>query len=371
MAGRSMARAIAVRFLCAVILAASASAGEVAPFDAAPLVTLGDRMVYGSYNVIKIGEGVYQLNDRIPGRNSGKAGALGVDMYLVCGEDRALMIDLGNNYIDGYPPDELAPRKNSAEELRAVVHGLAGRRPLEIAITHMHPDHDGMTGAFLSQGVLNQGVTLWVSDGEEAGALQTQHRLDPSVYSRFACGRKSFDLGGGRVVETFLVRGHTLGGTVYILKKDGLLFTGDTLGSGFGVGVRAGERIRNMAEDTQKLVEHLSAGYSPYRRYALRVYTGHTWQNGYEGSYSESFTPVDVGYLDWRFLQDMATCVNGIAKGEWLKEGSRLRFVEKPSGAGGNPAWGTGKRGDMVFGIGSLMISLETAYDAAGLKMPQ
>ena len=65
----------------------------------------------------------------------------GVDMYLIRGETKALMVDLGNNYIDGYPPDRRAPRANAAEEFRAVVYGLVGKLPLEAAINDTHPDH--------------------------------------------------------------------------------------------------------------------------------------------------------------------------------------------------------------------------------------
>ncbi len=170
----------------------------------------------GSYVVYKIGEGLYKIND--PGVTTGKGGAWGVDMYLVCGDTRALLIDLGNNYIDGYAKDVIAPRPNAAEELREVVRRLAGERPLEAALTHAHPDHDGMTGA-----LLDGKVTLWMSDGEDKTALQTQHNLDPAVYTLFAAGTKTFDLGGGRTVETIPVRAHSNGGTVYLLKKDGLL----------------------------------------------------------------------------------------------------------------------------------------------------
>ncbi len=36
-------------------------------------------------------------------------------MYLIRGTAKALLIDLGNNYIDGYAGDEIPPRKNAAE----------------------------------------------------------------------------------------------------------------------------------------------------------------------------------------------------------------------------------------------------------------
>jgi glyoxylase-like metal-dependent hydrolase (beta-lactamase superfamily II) len=369
MARNSMPRARVVLMPCIFMLATFAFATEVTPFNASALVKLGDNVRYGSYKIIKIGEGVYQINDRDSHQSNGKIGALGVDMYLICGEKKALMIDLGNDYIDGYAGDNLLPRKNAAEELRAIVYGLAGKRPLEITVTHMHTDHDGMTGAFM-----NRNVTFWVSDGEDVTGLQKQHNIDPSIYSPFTCGKKSFDLGGGRVVGTFLVKGHTNGGTVYILKKEVIFFTGDAFGNGEGLGISTGEKAKSLAEDSQKLLDYISANFSPYERYALRVYTGHSWENGYGGIYKENIDPIDVGYLDWRFLQNMSACANGVIMGKWLVEGSGLRFVEwsvDPKSGNYNPSARPGeRRGVMIFGIGSIMISLQAAYDAAGLQMP-
>jgi hypothetical protein len=63
----------------------------------------------------------------------------------------------------------------------------------------MHPDHDDMTAAFM-----NRNVTFWTAEGEVVDGLPKQQRLEPSVYSVFASGKKSYDLGGGRVVIPFL-----------------------------------------------------------------------------------------------------------------------------------------------------------------------
>jgi glyoxylase-like metal-dependent hydrolase (beta-lactamase superfamily II) len=285
-------------------------------------------------------------------------------MYLICGKSKALMVDLGNNYVDGYTQDVIAPRKNAAEELRTVVYGLAGKLPLEIAITHAHPDHDGMTPAFT-----NRKVTIWMPEGEDISAPKTQHNIDPSVYTRFTTGKQSFDLGGGRIVDTILVRGHSNGGTVYLLKKDMVLFTGDALGSGFGQAFGSVERLKMVAEDAQKLVDHMTANFSPYERYALRVYTGHSWQNVYGGYMSEKLEHVDVGYLDWRFVQNVSACANAIFKGKWLVEGSGLRYVGPMVATDSWPS--AGGRAIMVYGIGTVIIPLEIAYEAAGLKMPK
>jgi glyoxylase-like metal-dependent hydrolase (beta-lactamase superfamily II) len=355
-------RATAVRGLCSLLLASSAFAGSEGAFDASPLVKLGDKTSYGSYVIYKIGEGVYHLND--PGDKTTKGGGWGVDMYLVRGTDRALMIDLGNNYIKGYEKDLIAPRKNAAEELRAVVYGLAGGLPLDIAVTHTGPDHDGMTAAFL-----DGKTALWVGEGEDLSKLQSDHGVDPAVYKVFRQGQHSFDLGGGRVVGTFRVRGHSDGGTVFILKKDGLVFSGDALGSGFGQAFRTVDKLKQVAEDSQKLVEYLKASLSPYERYGLRVYTGHWWQNAYGGFLHPSKPRIDVGYLDWRFIQDVATCANGVLKGQWLVDGSGVRHVGDMVSTDAWPS--AGGRAIMVSGIGTIIIPMEQAYEAAGLSGPK
>jgi glyoxylase-like metal-dependent hydrolase (beta-lactamase superfamily II) len=366
MVKKVMQRVMAGLILCSVLLATSAFAETVTPFKASGLVKLGDEVKYGSYLIRKIGEGIYQFND--PGDKTTKGGGWGVDFYLVCGTKKAMLLDLGNNYIEGYEKDAIKPRPNAAEELRAAVSGLAGKLPLEVAITHANPDHDGMTAAFLNGAYQKQKVIFWAGEGENLSTLQTQHKVDPSVYTVFKHGQKSFDLGGGRVVDTFLVRGHSLGGAIFLIKKDLLVFSGDALGSGFGQAFSA-KSVKLVAEDSQKLVDYIKANYSPYQRYGLRVYTGHWWQNAYGGFLHPNKPPIDVGYLDWRFIQDVATCSNGILQGKWLVDGSGVKYM-------GNmvytDAWGgAAGRAIMVSGIGTIIISLDQAYEAAGLEMPK
>ena len=335
---------------------------QVTPFNASTLIKPGDEVRYGSYLIRKIGDLVFQIND--PGDKSTKGGGWGVDMYLVCGTKKALMIDLGNNYITGYEKDLLKPRRNAAEELLSVIDGLAGTLPLEIAVTHMHPDHDGMTGAFI-----NRKVSFWAGQGEDLNALKTQHALNPEIYQIFTQGSKSFDLGGGRIVETFPVRGHSNGGTVYIIKKDMIVFSGDALGSGFGQAFSTVEKLKQVAGDSQKLVEYIKANYTPYERYGLRVYTGHSWQNAYGGFLHPNKSQIDIGYMDWRFLQDVASCANGILQGKWVVDGSGVRYIGNMAYT---DAWPSAEgRAIMVCGTGTIILPLRQAYEAAGLKMPE
>jgi glyoxylase-like metal-dependent hydrolase (beta-lactamase superfamily II) len=355
-------RILVALIMCSVLFTTSAIAQTAAPFKAKSLVKLGDEIRYGSYLIRKIGDKAYQIND--PGDKTTKGGGWGVDMYLVCGSKMALVIDLGNNYIDGYEKDLVKPRSNAGEELLAVVYGLAGKVPVEIAVTHMHPDHDGMFGAFIKRE-----VNFWAGEGEDLMATKTQFKMEQQIFQAFKQGEKRFDLGEGRIVETFLVRGHSNGGTLYIIKKDGLVFSGDALGSGFGQAFPTVEKLKQVAEDSQKFVDYIKNNYSPYERYGLRVYTGHWWQNAYGGFLHPNKSQVDVGFLDWRFIQDVATCSNGILQGKWLVDGSGVKYMGNMAYT---DAWTSAVgRAIMVSGIGTIIIPLAQAYEAAGLKMPE
>jgi glyoxylase-like metal-dependent hydrolase (beta-lactamase superfamily II) len=347
-------------FLFLFMLAAPCVAGQVAPaFNASGLVKIGDSVKYGSYEVMKIGDRIYQLKDGGDPKAKG-GGLVGVDMYLICGTSKALLIDLGNNYIDGYAGDEIPPRKNAGPELRAVVNGLIGKLPLEIAITHAHPDHDGMTGAFL-----DKKIVIWMPKGEDLSAPKTQHKINPAVYMVFDQETKTFDLGGDRVVRPLMVRGHSNGCSVYLLPSEMMLFSGDCLGVGTGRSLRNAEALKVWAEDTQKLVSYLKANFTPYQRYALKVYTGHSSGDSIAGFVSPTHPSMDIKYLDWRFVQDQALCGNAILKGQWLNPESGLQYLEVTSPKTGQ------KSGMMLFGIGAVEIPIQEAYRAAGIKVVQ
>ena len=100
-----------LRFLVVALVACGTAApGAIAQqatrFSPAALAKNGDTVAYKSYRIIRLGDGIYQIKD--PGDPKARAGGLiGVDMYLIRGASKALLIDLGNNYIDGYPGDAI------------------------------------------------------------------------------------------------------------------------------------------------------------------------------------------------------------------------------------------------------------------------
>lgn len=179
---------------------------------------------------------------------------------------------------NGYEKDLLKPREYAREEFLAVIDGLEGKVQLEAAVTHMHPDHDGMAGA--SPG---RNIPLWAGAGEDMKAAVAQQNLDPSFFQTFTHGTKKIDLGLGRIVETIKVRGQSNGETVFIIKKDMLVFWDDAPGSGSGQAFSTIERLKQVTEDSQDLVNCIKTNLSPYEKYGLMVSTGQWWQNAYVG----------------------------------------------------------------------------------------
>jgi len=332
-------------------------------FNPSKLSQLGDTVHYGSYIIYKIGDGTYRLCDKgTPGLKGG--GLVGVDMYLICGKEKALLIDLGNNYMDGYAGDLITPRANAKEQFLDVVYKLIGKLPLEIAVTHAHPDHSGMTTALDASK-----VTLWIGEGEDMQRLKTMHNIDPSIYKIFKQGEKTFDLGGGRTVETFLVRGHSNGGTVLLLKPDMQLFTGDAIGPGprRKRELRTAEALTSFTEDINKLVNNLKAELAPYDRYRLQVYTGHSAEMIFHATKTDVVDnlPEDAGYGEWRYVQDMANVANAIKEGTWFDANRGFYHFEVPVAAGAK------KQIQIVFYLGALILPEEVAYGASGMKVPE
>ncbi len=123
-------------------------------------------------------------------------------MYIIEGRKRALLIDTGT--------------KNTA--LDQVVRRFT-RKPLDVVITHLHPDHAGNVGYFDS---------AWVHPADtvmlhEYGGCRDKFR--------FLHDGQRFDL-GGTVIETIHTPGHTPGSVVFADKATGDCFTGDAFGSG-------------------------------------------------------------------------------------------------------------------------------------------
>lgn len=157
--------------------------------------------IFGSYMSWKINEDTSIINFMGGSQN----------MYLLEGEDRALLIDTGWG----------------AGNLRAFVERLTSR-PVIAALTHGHLDHAGGCGEWES---------VLMLPGAEAD-LKTCRRLPfdisklphPDFEHTHVKDGDVIDL-GGRSVELLDISAHSNGSLAFLDRKNGYLFVGDELES--------------------------------------------------------------------------------------------------------------------------------------------
>ena len=259
----------------------------------------------GPYTVSVIGKNVYHIQDYNHENPAGEEfdadGKLThfnncSDIYLVVGEQEALLIDLSN-------PIDWAD--NAAESLRALVAERVAGKPLTITFTHNHGDHTGMLPAFLEEDVR---FAL-----PERDFRRLAERFPADKY-RFINEGEIFDLGGYQV-EAIAVPGHTDGSTVYLLKGQDLLFTGDAIGSGHGVWIFNENGFNQYVSAVPHLIAALEErGVNPDK---LQVYGGHYWQ--------KDWLKLPKGReLGMDYIRDMKAVLDEMEAGKAATEPSNL-----------------------------------------------
>lgn len=136
----------------------------------------------------------------------------GSTSYLVVGERCAAMIDCG------------CVVRPLMEEIRKITP-----LPVKLLLTHAHPDHFGAAGSF-SEVWMHEDDIDALPVFEPAFAVMGVPPLNRETLHAFKDGQV-FDLGGKAIVACALP-GHTPGSVVFVDEKDGLVFTGDAIGSG-------------------------------------------------------------------------------------------------------------------------------------------
>ena len=125
-------------------------------------------------------------------------------LYLLVGDDRALLIDSGAIADAGRMP------------LAAHVRELSGGKPLIVAHTHSHRDHRDGDALFANR------PDVRIVPPDEAGVRAFYG------FARWPEGVARLDL-GGRVVEVVPAPGHNDNHVVFYDRESGTLFTGDFL----------------------------------------------------------------------------------------------------------------------------------------------
>lgn len=153
-----------------------------------------------SFTCTEVMEGVWDIVDGMP------QFATQVDIYVVEGEDRALVIDAGV----------------SGSDLLTYVRALTDK-PLDLLLTHGHGDHIAAAEQFDSVYMSSKDFDLiWPYVPYEDFASSGIKDLK---------GGEIFDLGGVRL-EVLAMPGHTPGSVIVLDRERQLLFGGDAIGSG-------------------------------------------------------------------------------------------------------------------------------------------
>jgi glyoxylase-like metal-dependent hydrolase (beta-lactamase superfamily II) len=253
----------------------------------------------GPYTVTMIGQGVFHIEDSNSSNpagihidKDGKPAGLNncSDMYLVEGKEKILLIDL-SNYIKW--------DSTAVSSLRSIVYSSKGKKQLFITVTHFHGDHTGMLPAFKD----DPEATFWIPGDEFRGK-----DIFPSGRTVPFTENASLDLGGGYVINSFEVQGHSPHSTIFFLKGKDLVFTGDAIGSGNGVWLFSKDSFTSYKASIDRLVNYVRDPGNGIDTVKLVIYGGHFWQKG------------KTEKLGAQYIFDMQTLIEKIGKGSAEEE---------------------------------------------------
>lgn len=132
-------------------------------------------------------------------------------MYLITGSERALLIDAGM----------------STGDLRSYVEAFIGDLPLDVCITHGHPDHIAAMGQFQAD------CDVYMHHADLPIVQRFQERLHYEIDLddiQHVDEGFTFDL-GDRQLTVYHIPGHSKGCLVLLDETNGILISGDAIGS--------------------------------------------------------------------------------------------------------------------------------------------
>lgn len=180
------------RLLVPVVLVALIQA---APFAQAPAVHIEGKEIFKNDDV------VFHQIDEHTWVGSGHMMA-SESLYLVEGNDKAVLIDAGTRITD----------------LDKIVASIT-RKPVMLVATHAHPDHTGSA--------INDFPELYINPADAASPFMANYK----GRIRDLKDGEIIDL-GRRTLEVVFTPAHTPGSTTFIDRNAGYGFSGDSFGSG-------------------------------------------------------------------------------------------------------------------------------------------
>lgn len=198
---------------------------------AQPRMTYAEKVVYEGEDVTfrQIDAHTWEGNGRMMANET---------LYIVEGEERALLIDAGT----------------SIKDLDKIVAGITSK-PVTLVATHVHPDHTGASVNYFKEIYINAADMVNVKEmmGDYKGEIK--YLTDGEV----------IDL-GGREIEVIFTPGHTPGSTTFIDREARYGFSGDAFGSG---NLLLTTNFTTLALTCQRMSEYM-------QKYGIeKLYPGH------------------------------------------------------------------------------------------------
>lgn len=148
-------------------------------------------------------------------------------LYLVEGNDKAVLIDAGTNIKD----------------LDKIVSSIT-KKPVTLYATHVHPDHTGPS--------IRSFPEIYINPADEE--LMPMFMSEYQGVVKYIKDKEVIDL-GNRQLEVVYTPGHTKGSTTFLDKEAGYGFSGDSFGTGlllldmdFSTFIASCERISTLME---------------------------------------------------------------------------------------------------------------------------
>ncbi len=204
-------------------------------------------------------------------------------MYLLVGEERALLLDTGTGFCD----------------LKGIVEDLTDL-PYDVALTHGHPDHAGGIGQF-------DVVYLNMADKEMATGIPYEQRVEyGEIMRNMGIGYKDvwgyteadvtkytkqpelrpiedeqvFEL-GNRKVTVYYAPGHSPGCVTFLDEKNRILFSGDAANSNVGTSIPVSTTLKYLVR-----LQELGDKYD-------QMFTGHISYAGTVDVFSQKKSTLD------------------------------------------------------------------------------
>lgn len=163
----------------------------------------------------------------------------GSSFYLLEGNDAAVLVDTGM----------------AMESLKPVIEQLTNK-PVTVLITHGHLDHMCHADEFDRVYMDWRDISMIPSAAKRLGI---NHHADTSRYQRFTDG--DMICVGDLCIRVLGLGGHSAGSAVFYEPSRNLLFTGDAVGSGYGVWMQleGSLKISQYQKNLQKFIAFLAS----------------------------------------------------------------------------------------------------------------